>query len=63
MVLADLLLLHKYGGSVTNSMSVHNNDNNINEKYGMSGAKSADNNLEEEFPRTLAQPQSQIIRK
>ena len=29
----------------------------------MSGAKSADNNLEEEFPRTLAQPQSQIIRK
>ena len=31
------LLLHKYGGSVTNSMSVHNNDNNINEKYGMSG--------------------------
>ena len=57
------LLLHKYGGSVTNSMSVHNNDNNINEKYGMSGAKSADNNLEEEFPRTLAQPQSQIIRK
>ena len=57
------LLLHKYGGSVTNSMSVHNNDNNINEKYGMSGAKSADNNIEEEFPRTLAQPQSQIIRK
>ena len=57
------LLLHKYGGSVTNSMSVHNNDNNINEKYGMSGAKSADNNLEEEFPRTLAQPQSKIIRK
>jgi len=57
------LLLHKYGGSVTNSMSVHNNDNNINEKYGMSGVKSADNNLEEEFPRTLAQPQSQIIRK
>ncbi len=58
------LLAHKYGGgSTTNSMSVHN-DNNINEKLGMSGSKNSEyNNIEEEYPRTLAQPQSQIIRK
>ena len=59
------LLAHKYGGSVTNSMSIHNNENNINENnFGIS-AKNEDfnNNLEEEYPRTLAQPQSQIIRK
>ena len=61
------LLAHKYGGSVTNSMSINNNnENNMNENFGMS-AKNADFNknlnLEEEYPRTLAQPQSQIIRK
>ena len=59
------LLAHKYGGSVTNSMSINNNnENNVNENFGMS-AKNADfnKNLEEEYPRTLAQPQSQIIRK
>ena len=59
------LLAHKYGGSVTNSMSIHNNENNTNENnFGIS-AKNEDfnNNLEEEYPRTLAQPQSQIIRK
>ena len=60
------LLAHKYGGSVTNSMSINNNnnENNMNENFGMS-AKNADfnKNLEEEYPRTLAQPQSQIIRK
>ena len=60
------LLAHKYGGSTTNSMSAHN-DNNINEKFGMSGSKNSKNseynNIEEEYPRTLAQPQSQIIRK
>ena len=57
------LLAHKYGTS-TNSMSIHNNENNVNENFGMS-AKGADfnKNLEEEYPRTLAQPQSQIIRK
>ena len=58
------LLAHKYGGSV-NSMSINNNnENNVNENFGMS-AKNADfnKNLEEEYPRTLAQPQSQIIRK
>ena len=59
------LLAHKYGGSVANSMSVHNSDNNnMNEKFGMSGSKNSEyNNIEEEYPRTLAQPQSQIIRK
>ena len=59
------LLAHKYGGSITNSMSINNNnENNVNENFGMS-AKNADfnKNLEEEYPRTLAQPQSQIIRK
>ena len=59
------LLAHKYGGSVTNSMSINNNnENNMNENFGMS-AKNADfnKNLEEEYPRTLTQPQSQIIRK
>jgi spindle assembly abnormal protein 6 len=57
------LLAHKYGGSVTNSMSVHN-DNNNSEKFGLSGSKNNEyNNIEEEYPRTLAQPQSQIIRK
>ena len=59
------LLAHKYGGSVTNSMSLNNNnENNVNENFGMS-AKNEDfnKNLEEEYPRTLAQPQSQIIRK
>ena len=58
------LLAHKYGGSVTNSMSINNNENNMNENFGMS-EKNADfnKNLEEEYPRTLAQPQSQIIRK
>ena len=59
------LLAHKYGGSVTNSMSINNNnENNVNENFGMS-AKNDDfnKNLEEEYPRTLAQPQSQIIRK
>ena len=57
------LLAHKYGTS-TNSMSIHNNENNVNENFGMS-AKNADfnKNLEEEYPRTLAQPQSQITRK
>ena len=57
------LLAHKYGTS-TNSMSIHNNENNVNENFGMS-AKNADfnKNLEEEYPRTLAQPQSQMIRK
>ena len=57
------LLAHKYGTS-TNSMSIQNNENNVNENFGMS-AKNADfnKNLEEEYPRTLAQPQSQIIRK
>jgi hypothetical protein len=42
----------------------NNNENNMNENFGMS-AKNADfnKNLEEEYPRTLAQPQSQIIRK
>ena len=59
------LLAHKYGGSVTNSMSVHNDNNNNNsEKFGMSGQKNNEyNNIEEEYPRTLAQPQSQIVRK
>ena len=57
------LLAHKYGGSVTNSMSVHN-DNSNSEKFVMSGAKNNEyNNIEEEYPRTLAQPQSQIVRK
>ena len=58
------LLAHKYGGSVTNSMSINKNENNMNENFGMS-EKNADfnKNLEEEYPRTLAQPQSQIIRK
>ena len=60
------LLAHKYGGSVSNSMTINNtnNENNVNENFGIS-AKNADfnNNLEEEYPRTLAQPQSQIIRK
>ena len=59
------LLAHKYGGSVTNSMSINNNnENNVNENFGMS-AKNADfnKNLEEEYPRTLTHPQSQIIRK
>ena len=59
------LLAHKYGGSVSNSMSINNNnENNLNDNFGIS-AKNADfnNNLEEEYPRTLAQPQSQIIRK
>ena len=57
-------LAHKYGGSVSNSMSINNNENNLNDNFGIS-AKNADfnNNLEEEYPRTLAQPQSQIIRK
>ena len=55
------LLAHKYGNK--NSMSIHN-ENNINEKYGMSASKTSEyNNLEEEYPRALAQPQSQIIRK
>ena len=64
------LLAHKYGGSVTNSMSLNNNNNNnenTNENFGMSAKINSDfinnNNLEEEYPRTLAQPQSQIIRK
>ena len=62
------LLAHKYGGSVTNSMSLNNNNNeNVNENFGMSAKINSDfisnNNLEEEYPRTLAQPQSQIIRK
>ena len=63
------LLAHKYGGSVANSMSLNNNNNNenINENFGMSAKINSDfinnNNLEEEYPRTLAQPQSQIIRK
>ena len=57
------LLAHKYGGSTTNSLSMHND--NKNDKFGMSGSKNSDYNsiVEEEFPRTLAQPQSQIIRK
>ena len=62
------LLAHKYGGSVTNSMSLNNKNNeNVNENFGMSAKINSDfisnNNLEEEYPRTLAQPQSQIIRK
>ena len=59
------LLAHKYGGSVTNSMSLNNNnENNVNENFGMSTKNEDINkNLEEEYPRTLAQPQSQIIRK
>ena len=61
------LLAHKYGGSVTNSMSINNNnENNMNENFGMSAKNAEFNknlNLEEEYPRTLAQPQSQIIRK
>ena len=59
------LLAHKYGGSVTNSMSLNNNnENNVNENFGMSTKNEDFNkNLEEEYPRTLAQPQSQIIRK
>ena len=62
------LLAHKYGGSVTNSMSLNNNNNdNVNENFGISAKINSDlisnNNLEEEYPRTLAQPQSQIIRK
>ena len=57
------LLAHKYGGSVTNSMSAHN-DNSNSEKFVMSGSKNNEyNNIEEEYPRTLAQPQSQIVRK
>ena len=58
------LLAHKYGGSATNSMSIHV-ENNMNENFGNSASKINDlnNNLEEEYPRTLAQPQSQIIRK
>ena len=58
------LLAHKYGGSVSNSQSIHN-ENNINENFGTSGSKNLEynNNFEEEYPRTLAQPQSQIIRK
>ena len=56
------LLAHKYGNAA-NSMSVHN-DNNINEKYGMSTSKTSEyNNIEEEYPRTLAKPEGQIIRK
>ena len=56
------LLAHKYGNT-TNSMSIHN-DKNTNEKFGMSGSKTSEyNNIEEEYPRALAQPQSQIIRK
>ena len=54
------LLAHKYGGSVTNSMSVHNENNS--EKFGNSGSKNMEY-YEEELPRTLAQPQSQIVRK
>ena len=61
------LLAHKYGGSVTNSMSLNNNNDNVNENFVMSAKINSDfisnNNLEEEYPRTLAQPQSQIIRK
>ena len=55
------LLAHKYGGS---SMNNHN-DNNENENYGISNSKNTDyNNIEEEeYPRTLEQPQSKIIRK
>ena len=48
------------GGSVTNSMSVHNENNS--EKFGNSGSKNMEY-YEEELPRTLAQPQSQIVRK
>jgi spindle assembly abnormal protein 6 len=56
------LLAHKYGGSTSNSMSIHNDNNNINEKFGNS--KNSDyNDIEEEYPRALAQPQSQIVRK
>ena len=56
------LLAHKYGNT-TNSMSIHN-ENNTNEKLGMSASKTSEyNNIEEEYPRALAQPQSQIIRK
>ena len=57
------LLAHKYGGNTTNSMSIHN-ENITNEKFGMSSSKNSDyNNIEEEYPRILAQPSSQIIRK
>ena len=54
------LLAHKYGGSVTNSMSVHNENNN--EKFGNNSSKNMEY-YEEELPRALAQPQSQIVRK
>ena len=54
------LLAHKYGGSVTNSMSVHNENNN--EKFGNNSSKNMEY-FEEELPRALAQPQSQIVRK
>ena len=55
------LLAHKYGsGSASNSMSVHNENNN--EKFGNSASKNM-NYYEEELPRALAQPQSQIVRK
>ena len=58
------LLAHKYGGSSNTSISAHNTENNLNEKFEMSGSKNSEyNNIEEEYPRTLAQPQSQIIRK
>ena len=57
------LLAHKYGGNTTNSMSIHN-ENITNEKFGMSSSKNSDyNNIEEEYPRTLAHPSSKIIRK
>ena len=56
------LLAHKYGNT-TNYMSIHD-DNNNNEKFGMRISKTSEyNNIEEEYPRALAQPQSQIIRK
>ena len=57
------LLAHKYGGSISNSQNIHN-ENNANENLGISGAKNIESNyIEEEYPRTLAQPQSQVIRK
>ena len=54
------LLAHKYGGSATNSMSVHNENNN--EKFGNNSSKNMEY-YEEELPRDLAQPQSQVVRK
>ena len=56
------LLAHKYGGSTANSMSINNDNNNVNEKFWNS-KNSEYNNIEEEYPRALAQPQSQISRK